>query len=143
MSVYFRLRARFPDWRTRHCGTEATVRGDQRGARARTEARAGRVPGLPASRVDVPRRQGEAGVPPRRSTAMGDNVYKSTELTGSSTKSIDDAVRTAIERPSKTDRDIRWFAVLDTSGHVQDGKVEIGRPPCKARARQAGSTLGR
>lgn len=54
---------------------------------------------------------------------MGDHVYKSTELTGSSTKSIDDAVRTAIERASKTLRDIRWFEVMDTRGHVKDGKV--------------------
>src|SRR3546814_12155743 len=54
---------------------------------------------------------------------MGDHVYKSTELTGSSTKSIDDAVRTAIERASKTVRDIRWLEVLDTRGHVKDGKV--------------------
>ncbi len=54
---------------------------------------------------------------------MGDHVYKSTELTGSSTESIDDAVRTAIERASKTVRDIRWFEVLDTRGHVKDGKV--------------------
>src|SRR3546814_9947967 len=90
MSCSFSLRARFPDRRTRHCGIDTTVRGDQLVARASTEALSGRLPGLPASRVDVPRRQGEAGVPPRRSTAMGDHVYKSTELTGSSTKSIDD-----------------------------------------------------
>src|SRR3546814_2245600 len=54
---------------------------------------------------------------------MGDHVYKSTELTGSSTKSIDDAVRTAIERASETVRDIRGFEGLDTRGHVKDGKV--------------------
>lgn len=54
---------------------------------------------------------------------MGDHVYKSTELTGSSTSSIDDAVRTAIERASKTLRDIRWFEVMDVRGHVKDGQV--------------------
>ncbi len=54
---------------------------------------------------------------------MGDHVYKSTELTGSSTESIDDAVRTAIERASKTVRDIRWFEVLDMRGHVEDGRL--------------------
>src|SRR3546814_8282719 len=54
---------------------------------------------------------------------MGDHVYKSTELTGSSNKSIDDAVRTAIELASQTVRDIRWFEVLDTRGNVKDGKV--------------------
>ena len=54
---------------------------------------------------------------------MGDHVYKSTELTGSSKESVDDAVRTAIERASKTLRDIRWFEVTDMRGHVRDGKV--------------------
>jgi len=54
---------------------------------------------------------------------MGDHVYKSTELTGSSSESIDDAVRTAIERASKTVRDIRWFEVLDVRGHVKDGRI--------------------
>ena len=54
---------------------------------------------------------------------MGDHVYKSTELTGSSKESVDDAVRTAIERASKTLRDIRWFEVTDVRGHVRDGKV--------------------
>src|SRR3546814_5501022 len=98
MSCSFSLRARFPDRRTRRCGIDTTVRGDQLVARASTEALSGRLPGLPASRVDVPRRQGEAGVPPRRSTAMGDHVYKSTELTRSSTDSIEDALRTAIEQ---------------------------------------------
>ena len=54
---------------------------------------------------------------------MGDHVYKSTELTGSSKEGVDDAVRTAIERASKTLRDIRWFEVTDVRGHVSDGKV--------------------
>jgi flavin-binding protein dodecin len=54
---------------------------------------------------------------------MGDHVYKSTELTGSSSTSIDDAIRTAIERASKTLRDIRWFEVKDVRGHVKDGQV--------------------
>ncbi len=54
---------------------------------------------------------------------MGDHVYKSTELTGSSSESIDDAVRTAIERAAKTVRDIRWFEVLETRGHVEGGKI--------------------
>ncbi|HRN61978.1 MAG TPA: dodecin family protein [Luteimonas sp.] len=54
---------------------------------------------------------------------MGDHVYKSTELTGSSTTGIDDAISTAIERASKTLRDIRWFEVQDVRGHVKDGRI--------------------
>src|SRR3546814_7106709 len=81
---------------TRRCG------GGQLVARASTQALSGRLPGLPARRVDVPRRQGEAGVPTRWSTAMGDHVYKSTELPGYSTKSLDAALPTAIVRASTT-----------------------------------------
>jgi flavin-binding protein dodecin len=54
---------------------------------------------------------------------MGEHVYKSTELTGSSSTGIDDAIGTAIERASKTLRDIRWFEVKDVRGHVKDGRV--------------------
>lgn len=54
---------------------------------------------------------------------MADHVYKSVELTGSSMTSSDDAIRNAIERASKTIRDIRWFHVTDVRGHVEGGKV--------------------
>jgi flavin-binding protein dodecin len=54
---------------------------------------------------------------------MSEHVYKSVELTGSSKTSSDDAIRCAIERASKTIRDIRWFQVIETRGHVEDGKV--------------------
>lgn len=52
-----------------------------------------------------------------------DNVYKILELAGSSTKSIDDAVQTAISKASATVRNIRWFEVTQVRGHVEDGKV--------------------
>lgn len=54
---------------------------------------------------------------------MAEHVYKSVELTGSSMASSDDAIRNAIERASKTIRDIRWFQVTDVRGHVEGGKV--------------------
>ncbi|MCM2337464.1 MAG: dodecin family protein [Lysobacter sp.] len=54
---------------------------------------------------------------------MSEHVYKSVELTGSSLTSSDDAIRNAIERASKTIRDIRWFQVTDVRGHVEGGKV--------------------
>ena len=52
-----------------------------------------------------------------------EHVYKSLELTGSSVHGTDDAVRHAIGRASKTLRNIKWFEVTDTRGHVEDGKV--------------------
>ena len=54
---------------------------------------------------------------------MADHVYKHLELTGSSTKSSDDAIRTAIARASKSVRGIKWFQVTDVRGHVEAGKV--------------------
>ncbi len=54
---------------------------------------------------------------------MSNHVYKNLELTGTSTKSIDDAIRGAITKASKTLRNIHWFEVIETRGHVEDGKV--------------------
>ena len=54
---------------------------------------------------------------------MHDHVYKTIELTGSSSKSSDDAVRTAIERASQSVRNIKWFEVTDQRGQVENGKV--------------------
>ena len=54
---------------------------------------------------------------------MTEHVYKSLELTGSSPVSSDDAIRNAIARASKTIRNMRWFEVTETRGHVTDGKV--------------------
>lgn len=54
---------------------------------------------------------------------MTDHVYKHVELTGSSTKGSDDAVRVALAKASKTLRNIRWFQVVETRGHVENGAV--------------------
>lgn len=54
---------------------------------------------------------------------MSNHVYKSIELTGSSTTGIEDAVSTAIERAGDTVRNISWFEVVETRGHVREGKV--------------------
>jgi len=52
------------------------------------------------------------------------HVYKLIEIVGSSEQGIDDAIRTAIERASSTIRNIRWFQVLETRGHVENGAVK-------------------
>lgn len=54
---------------------------------------------------------------------MTNHVYKSIELTGSSTVGIEDAINTAIARANDTVRNISWFEVVETRGHVTDGKV--------------------
>ena len=55
---------------------------------------------------------------------MSDHVYKKIELVGSSPNSIDDAVRNAIARAEKTIRNMRWFEVIETRGHIEKGKID-------------------
>ncbi len=54
---------------------------------------------------------------------MSDHIYKHIQLTGSSSQSSDDAVHAAIERASKTVRGMRWFEVLETRGHIENGRI--------------------
>lgn len=54
---------------------------------------------------------------------MSNHVYKHIELTGSSTESIEDAIQRAITKASESVRNINWFVVKETRGHVVDGKV--------------------
>jgi len=54
---------------------------------------------------------------------MSNHVYKLVELVGSSTVGTDDAIRNAIATAAKTLRRIDWFEVVETRGHVADGKV--------------------
>jgi flavin-binding protein dodecin len=54
---------------------------------------------------------------------MNDHVYKSVELTGSSTESIEAAVNAAIAKASASLRNIQWFNLVETRGQVRDGKV--------------------
>jgi len=54
---------------------------------------------------------------------MSDHVYKKIELTGSSNKSIEEAVQKAITKASQSVRNMRWFEVVETRGHIDNGKV--------------------
>lgn len=51
------------------------------------------------------------------------NIYKHIELTGSSTESIEDAVTQAVTRASRTIHDMRWFEVIETRGHIEQGRI--------------------
>jgi flavin-binding protein dodecin len=54
---------------------------------------------------------------------MSDHIYKHIELIGSSETSIEDACSRAIAKASESIRNIRWFEVVETRGHVEDGKI--------------------
>ena len=54
---------------------------------------------------------------------MSNHIYKHIELTGTSPVSIDQAVKNAVERAAKTVHSMRWFEVLETRGHIENGAV--------------------
>jgi len=54
---------------------------------------------------------------------MTDHVYKTVEITGSSTTTMDEAIRTAIARAGKTIHNLRWFQVTEVRGGIADGRV--------------------
>ena len=54
---------------------------------------------------------------------MSDHIYKTIELVGSSSKGVEDAVRKAVAKASESVRNLRWFEVLETRGHIEGGLV--------------------
>ena len=58
------------------------------------------------------------------SSGNRDHVYRVIEIVGTSKRSTSDAIENAIRRAHKTLRNLRWFEVVRTSGHIAGGKVE-------------------
>lgn len=54
---------------------------------------------------------------------MSNHVYKVIELVGSSPAGSDEAVRNALARAASTMRNLRWFEVVETRGHIEDGAI--------------------
>jgi flavin-binding protein dodecin len=54
---------------------------------------------------------------------VSNHVYKTIELVGSSAVGPDDAIRNAVARASATVRNLRWFQVTETRGHIEDGQI--------------------
>ncbi|WP_135076547.1 dodecin [Terasakiella sp. SH-1] len=54
---------------------------------------------------------------------MSSHVYKKVEIVGSSTKSIEDAIETALAKASQSIKHMDWFEVKETRGHIVEGKV--------------------
>src|SRR4029079_7762046 len=57
----------------------------------------------------------------RASANPDDHIYRVIELVGTSEESIEDAIRSAVARAHSTLRNLRWFEVVRTSGHIHDG----------------------
>jgi flavin-binding protein dodecin len=54
---------------------------------------------------------------------MSDHVYKSVEITGSSTEGIQQAIDNAVAKASQTLRHVEWFEVIDQRGNIEDGRI--------------------
>lgn len=54
---------------------------------------------------------------------MSDHVYKMIEVVGSSKKSIENAIENAIESVGKSEKNMRWFQVVETRGQIEGGKA--------------------
>jgi dodecin len=81
---------------------------------------------MKSARTAVQARPYAAGAAARPALAAldgGDHVYRVIEVVGTSKKSISDAIDRAIARAHKTLRNLRWFEVMRTSGHIENGKV--------------------
>ncbi|MFC9359757.1 dodecin [Rhodococcus sp. NPDC057014] len=54
---------------------------------------------------------------------MSDHVYRVVEVVGSSSDSTDQAIKNAIARTNETVRNVEWFEVVETRGHVENGAI--------------------
>ncbi|WP_062213175.1 dodecin [Streptomyces sp. NBRC 109706] len=55
---------------------------------------------------------------------MSAHIYRVTEIVGSSSEGVDAAIHNAIERASRTLRQLDWFEVTQVRGHIEDGRIE-------------------
>jgi flavin-binding protein dodecin len=54
---------------------------------------------------------------------MADHIYSISELVGSSTVSVDDAIRGAVTRASRTLHNLDWFEVTNIRGHIEGNEL--------------------
>jgi len=54
---------------------------------------------------------------------MSEHTYKKIEIVGSSTEGIQQAIDNAVAKASQSIRNLRWFEVVETRGHIDEGKV--------------------
>jgi flavin-binding protein dodecin len=54
---------------------------------------------------------------------MSDHVYKSVEITGTSSEGVKEAIDGAIAKASQSLRNLDWFEVVGIRGHIEDGAV--------------------
>ena len=56
---------------------------------------------------------------------MAENIDSISEIVGSSTESIDDAIKGAVNRASRTLHNLDWFEVTGMRGRIEDGRCHF------------------
>ena len=56
-------------------------------------------------------------------THAADHTYRVIELVGTSANSIEEAIQSAVTRAHQTIRHLRWFEVIRTNGHIDNGRI--------------------
>ena len=69
---------------------------------------------------------------------MSDHVYRITEVVGSSSDSVQQAIQNGIDRVSRTVRNVEWFEATDIRGRVSDGQIEAYQVSLKVGFRLEG-----
>lgn len=54
---------------------------------------------------------------------MSAHVYKLVEIVGTSPAGTDEAIHNAIDEAARSLRHMDWFEVMETRGHIVDGKI--------------------
>ena len=55
---------------------------------------------------------------------MTDHVYRVTEVVGTSSESLEGAIRTGIDKAAETIRGLDWFEVTEIRGHLEEGSIQ-------------------
>jgi len=55
---------------------------------------------------------------------MPNRTYRVTEIVGTSTDGVDDAISNGLGRAAETLRHLDWFEVTQIRGHIVDGRID-------------------
>ncbi len=54
---------------------------------------------------------------------MSDKTFQKIEITGTSSKSLEEAIQNAVSKAAKTNKNLRWFEVIETRGTIDGNSV--------------------
>jgi dodecin len=82
------------------------------------------VPAVSCLSCHDPRLRRDDGVSTEQEVDVSDRTYRVTEIVGTSSESVQHAVRNGVRRAAQTLRHLDWFEVTEIRGHIVEGDVE-------------------